>query len=80
MSLSSPPVASPIQDSKAIATVWKNWFQEVFNNVNANAQSGPTSSRPTKNLFVGQMFFDTTLHIPIWYKGTVWINAAGTTV
>ena len=27
-----------------------------------------------------QFYFDTTLGIPIWYDGTNWVNAAGTTV
>jgi hypothetical protein len=42
--------------------------------------SGTTIQRPTLKLQVGQIFYDTTLGIPIWYNGTVWKNASGTTV
>jgi hypothetical protein len=42
--------------------------------------NGATADRPIINLQVGQFYFDTTLGIPIWYNGTVWKNASGTTV
>ena len=42
--------------------------------------SGATSGRPTINLAIGQYYFDSTLGIPIWWNGTKWINASGTTV
>jgi hypothetical protein len=38
---------------------------------------GPSSSRPTVGLLVGQQFFDTTLNRPIWWNGEYWINAIG---
>lgn len=38
-----------------------------------------TGSRPVSPINY-QMFFDTTLGIPIWYDGVNWIDAAGTTV
>lgn len=43
--------------------------------------SGATAGRPTDTAQVGQMFFDTTLEKPIWYKGAgSWVDATGTTV
>lgn len=45
-------------------------------------ESGNTASRPATPV-VGQRYFDTDLStagLPIWYNGTDWINAAGTTV
>jgi hypothetical protein len=39
-----------------------------------------TALRPTYGLQVGQFYFDTTLGIPIWWNGSVWKNASGTTV
>ena len=42
--------------------------------------SGTTALRPTDYLQVGQQYFDTTLGYPIWWNGTVWKNASGTTV
>jgi hypothetical protein len=38
---------------------------------------GPSSSRPTEGLLVGQTYFDTTLNRPIWWNGSYWINAIG---
>ena len=43
--------------------------------------SGETTTRPTQNLVIGQMYFDTTLGKPIWYKGSSkWVDATGTEV
>ena len=42
---------------------------------------GPTAGRPaTPPPIKGQEYFDDTLGIPIWFNGSVWINAAGTPV
>lgn len=41
-------------------------------------QSDITANRPAA--VAGQMFFDTTLGIPIWFDGTNWVDATGTTV
>ena len=58
------------------------YFNTVDNAVGALIKplSGTTANRPTIQLQVGQMYYDTTLSIPIWYNGTVWKNASGTTV
>ena len=42
--------------------------------------TGGESSRPTTNLSVGMMYFDTTLKKPIFYNGTTWVDATGTEV
>ena len=43
--------------------------------------SGSTSDRPTINLTSGQMYFDTTLGKPIWFKtGSTWVDATGANV
>jgi len=51
----------------------------------AASGSGTTGARPTLTangtaLFVGTGYFDTTLGKPIWWNGTVWKDATGTTV
>jgi hypothetical protein len=57
-----------------------------FNNLDAflvaisTPQNGTTANRPTLNLQIGQFYYDTTLGIPIFWNGTVWKNASGTTV
>jgi hypothetical protein len=41
--------------------------------------AGATTARPV-NVTVGAQFYDTTLGKPIWYSGSVWKDAVGTTV
>lgn len=53
-----------------------------FNNnklSNAVLQQAATGNRPTSPTR-GQMFYDTTLNKPIWFNGTAWTDAIGTTV
>lgn len=62
------------------------YFTSIDNFTQATAipLSGVTADRPIDSvqipLAIGQFYFDTTLGIPIWYNGTVWKNASGTTV
>lgn len=39
---------------------------------------GNTASRPVSPS-IGQEYFDTTLGFPVWWKGSVWVGADGTT-
>ena len=45
---------------------------------------GATADRPVESvqapLPIGQFYYDTTLDRPIWWNGTVWKKADGTTV
>lgn len=45
----------------------------------AAVTSGATSARPVSPV-VGFAYFDTTVGLPIWWKGSIWINASGVTV
>lgn len=47
---------------------------------NRNISSGTTAQRPNIDLYINQQYFDTTLSKPIWWSGSVWKDAAGTTV
>ena len=83
------PVA-PTQITQQYLERLTNALRLYFNQVDNFAQSinipnsGTTANRPIDSvqapLFIGQFYFDTTLGIPIWYNGTVWKNASGTTV
>lgn len=42
--------------------------------------AGDAASRPIANLTVGAMYYDSTLKKPIWWDGTTWKDATGTTV
>ena len=39
-----------------------------------------TLKRPTENIPIGLMYFDTTLSKPIWWTGINWVDATGATV
>ena len=58
------------------------YFNQIDNVIGAliKPSSGTTANRPTLQLQIGQTYYDTTLGIPIWWNGTVWKNASGTTV
>jgi hypothetical protein len=53
---------------------------DTFTGFIAQPMYGITAERPAINLHVGQMFFDTTLGIPIWWDSTDWVNSSGTIV
>ena len=60
-----------------------NGIRDMFGrvvNANNNPDFGTTAERPAAQLTVGQFYFDTTLGKPIWWKGAVWVDGAGTTV
>ena len=42
--------------------------------------SDSTSNRPATNLVAGQSMYDSTLGKPIWYTGSGWVDATGTSV
>ena len=81
---------APVEYSQQYQDMMNNALRLYFNQVDSFTQavaipdSGTTNQRPVQNvqapLSIGQQFFDTTLGIPIWWNGTVWKNASGTTV
>jgi hypothetical protein len=60
---------------------WAGWFSTVQGILQAVSSSGTTANRPTKNLYIGQMYYDTTLGLPVWVNAIspaiVWHNGAG---
>jgi hypothetical protein len=68
------------------SNVLRLYFNQLDNFTQAAAipLSGTTTQRPLSTvqvpLAVGQFYYDTTLDRPIWWNGTVWKNASGTTV
>ena len=53
------------------------WYGAVGRLLNALTGTGTTANRPTKGLYVGRPYFDTTIGKPIWYNGTIWVLATG---
>ena len=79
------PVAPEVynaQSQNQILNVLRLYFNQLnnYSQATANPNNGVTTGRPTSNQQIGQIFFDTTLGIPIWWNGKVWVNASGTGV
>jgi len=80
--LIAPPAEYEPRYQEQLNNALRLYFAQVDNfaqGINVPS-SGTTADRPTTFLVVGQTYYDTTLGIPIWYNGTVWKNASGTTV
>ncbi len=70
-------------------TGWTTFFSNVFNIVNAITLSGTTANRPTKFIWIGRPYFDTSLGAnggkPIWVASVsagvaTWVDATGAIV
>jgi len=69
---------------------YSNVLRLYFNQIDGFTQavvipdSGTTANRPVSTvqvpLPIGYFYYDTTLDRPIWWNGTVWKKADGTTV
>jgi len=79
-----PPFKAQVQQEInkkiVIVSAWSNWFMEIFRVCRNQQQSGTTAQRPVKEMYIGRRYFDTTLNKPIWYTGTLWVDATGSTV
>lgn len=75
--LNQPPNVAVDQGGQ-VSPGWATWFSQASIILLALTQSGTTAQRPTRLLWAGRMYFDTTLGLPIWYKGPGWVKADGT--
>lgn len=89
MSLGPAPLNAPLVtgDTRSIAPAWRAWFSQLFGVAQSLGTNGTTAQRPIGTaqvpLYVGQMFFDSTLGYPVFVKSlnpTVWVNGAGAVV
>lgn len=84
--INTPPVRGGVDTEDesgritGVSSPWRAFYQQVYTICFAMAQSGTTAQRPTDTLWVGRMYFDTTVGLPIWYDGADWIDAAGNVV
>ena len=87
--LPSPPLEYNKLFMDQLEKVLGLYFNQLdnFSSFVANPPSGTTSERPVAlgnvRVPIGFMYFDTSLGSggkPIWYNGTVWKDASGTTV
>ena len=74
MSFPKAPFQSAIQGATTlVSTVWQQWLDRVQLTLFALTNSGPTSARPTADLYVGQPYFDTDINQQVVWNGTNWI-------
>lgn len=64
---------------------WATFFSNAYQLLYMLTQSGTTANRPTKFLWVGRYFYDTTINKPIWVNSVAagvatWKDAAANTV
>lgn len=61
-----------------ITRVWTAFFEQVFLICFSQSQSGTTAQRPTKRLYIGRRYYDTTLVMPVYWNGSSWRRSDGT--
>lgn len=82
----NPPVQEKVTDQSGKLTIsWIDFISQLFLTANSLLESGTTAQRPTKNLWIGRMYFDTSLAAngkPIWVdkNGTGWVDGSGASV
>jgi hypothetical protein len=79
----NPPITPIMGPNGQLPKEWMSVFQQISNAINPLYQYGTTIQRPTTGVYLGQMFFDTTLGYPVFIKSLnpiVWVNGAGATV
>lgn len=56
------------------------WFTQVYTICFAIQESGVTADRPTKSVWLGRRYYDTTLNKPVYVSSAnpiVWRDASG---
>jgi len=79
MSMIGPP---PNNDG-TVSTAFAKWFSKAYVLLFSIQNSGPTDKRPTEDLFIGRMYYDTDLKQPVWLDSinpNIWHDANGTPV
>ena len=79
------PSNTPVVDTTdgSATAPWQQWFSRINTIIVTGQQAGPTSARPTSQVWIGRQFWDTTLNKPVFVsavKPVVWRDAAGTVV
>lgn len=81
----SLPDKDAIVDVKTgyLTRIWLRWASDTDKVIAAVTLSGSTANRPTKDLYIGRSYFDTTLGKPVWLESanpSVWVDATGAAV
>jgi len=73
-----PFIANITDDSYKLGRSWTNWMTQLW--LKQTPMIGTTAQRPTTNLDLGMIYFDSTLGKPIWLKSVgpnVWVDGVG---
>jgi hypothetical protein len=80
MAISQPPFQSTLVDANdRVQTPWAQWFSQLQPILQSVVASGPTSGRPTQNLYIGYPYFDTTIDQMVYWNGVIWVTYAPST-
>jgi hypothetical protein len=80
MAISQPPFQSTLVDADdRVQTPWAQWFSQLQPILQSVVASGPTSGRPTQNLYIGYPYFDTTIDQMVYWNGVIWVTYAPST-
>lgn len=87
------PTSADVHKTKHLSNIQAKKWEDHVNNVIDNPHntsyldvnalpilSGDTASRPVApTVQTGWIYFDTTIGKPVWYDGSGWVDATGTT-
>lgn len=79
--MEKPPLTQDLSTPGPVPRAWAVWLTNLW--VQTNIVSGITADRPTKDLFVGKQYYDTTLNKPIWLRSVrpnIWKDSLGNNV
>jgi len=73
------PSNTPVYDvvNSVTGRQWVQWFDRVHVIAVAEQQSGTTADRPSKRLWIGRRYFDTTINAPVFWDGSAWQAGGG---
>lgn len=74
--INNPPISN-------VPQLMATWFTQVYTICFSVQESGVTTDRPIKNLWIGRRYYDTTLNKPIYISAvnpTVWRDSQGAIV
>lgn len=72
---------NPPPNDSTTSAPWATWFTNMWRIAASSVSSGTTAQRPTRDLWIGRYFWDSTLGKPVFVKSlgpTVWVDGAGT--
>ena len=75
-----PSNSKVLDDAGYVSKPWNTVFSRWQSILSAIVDKGTTAQRPTKNLWIGRIFYDTTLGAPVYlqsYPPAVWVPFGG---